>query len=404
MDRAFWVSHALGIVLMLGFSSGCDQPQVPKQQQGLGSLPYLQQTHHPELCAELDRLIAEQATPELLEPSASQSHKSGASSNSVKSVDDELGEILAPQALRLTLQRVKRCYPQGKFQFDPVDLEKAREVLQQFSPQLRQYRAVLRRDGFQFHVCLLDGLLADLAALDHAEVAHRLEGLEAADLLATGKLEETLLPLRNMLLIDSRLSLVPHVTARLAAALRRREALDLVAAIVQHPRCTIDLQRELLAILESQFIDWSPDAKAWLGDRALGLHAYEMVRDGQLLSILTEQELQNLQQERRLNAFTKAVLTSLDEDEWFYLSTMRRLIDSCDEPYFERAAVLQGTNEELEKLSDTPRYPLFAATVLLGNVAAGQREQALDPRGARPGSSHSPWQPWAVSILCLSAR
>ncbi len=371
MGRYFWIIGASAIVAMLGFCVGCGRREQESKKLEVESLPYLQQTHHPELRAELARLLADQATPQLLEQSAYGRPSSGSSASRTKNADQELNEIVDVQSLRLTLQRLSRFYPSGRLQMSGVDLQKGRELRKQCSQQLDAYRAVFHREDYQFRISLLVGLMADLTVLDHARLAHRLEGLEAAEILATGKPESALLPLRNMLRIDARLAAVKHVTARLTAARLRAEALQVVAAIVEHQQCTPVLQRELLTLMESQLERWPADADAWLGDRALGLHAYEMVRAGQLLSILTAEEIEDLKNGRNLQAFSDAVMMSLDEDEWFYLSTMRRVIDSCAKPYYERLSTLEEINDQVDALQDTPRYPLFATRVLL--VKPGSR-------------------------------
>jgi hypothetical protein len=225
---------------------------------------------------------------------------------------------------------------------------------------------------------LSQGLLADLTALDHARLAHRLEALVAADSLADASPGATLLPLRKMFLLERKLAAVPSVSARLLAAQLRSEALQVMAATVAHEGCTRPLRHELAEVLEKQLASWTPDRVAWVGDRALGLHAYELVRDGQLINILTDDELTHLQRGDDLQAFAGAVLQGLDDDQWFYLSAMRRIVDACDRPYFQRLTVLEEIQQELEGLENTPRYPRFAATVLLPQLARAQRAQARD--------------------------
>ncbi len=378
MARCSCLTGACGVVAMLGLWIGCDRQREEPQKLDLAALPYLRETHHAELRDELARLLAEQATPQLLEESAYGRPSNGSSAAGVESALRELNEILDPQALRLTLQRLSRFYPQDGLRMNGIDMQKGRELRERYSRQSEGYRAALGRDDYQFRISLSAGLLADLTILDHARLAHRLEGLQAAEFLATGTPESVLLPLRSMLRIDARLALVKHVTARLTAGRLRAEALQVVAALVEQQRCTRVMQRELRTILESQLELWPPDADAWLGDRALGLHAYEMVRSGQLLSILTQEEIEGLKKDGNLQSFADAVMLSLDDDEWFYLSTMRRVIDGCRKPYYERVSTLEAIPDQLAAVQNTPRYPLFAAHVLLVNLAAGQREQALD--------------------------
>ncbi len=382
MDRSFgWLFVFLGItpgMILMGTCTGCARREQKTAEVDLATLPYLQQTHDPELQAELARLLAEQATPQLLEVSEYGAPPKSSHVSRDTGLLGEMNELVDPQALRLSLQRMSRFYPDHALRMGGVDLQKAREMLSQFRPQLATYRTLWNREGSEIHIALTKGLMADLTILDHACLAHRLEGLAAADTLYAGHLESAFVPLRYMLCIDARLAAVKHAAARLTAARLRGESLHVVAAIVQHPQCTLRLQRELLAMLQSQLDAWPSDAGAWIGDRALGLHAYEMVRSGQLLSILTEKEIEELQKHKDLEAFVSAVMMSVDDDERFYLDAMRRVVRSCSSPYYQRISVMNEINDQAEALADTPRFPLFATRVLLGNLAAGQRAQALD--------------------------
>ena len=99
-------------------------------------------------------------------------------------------------------------------------------------------------------------------------------------------------------------------------------------------------------MLEQQITQWSDDCMAWIGDRALGIHAYEMVRDGNLMSILTKQEIDELEVKGDLRAFDKAVLASIDDDECFYLSAMRQVIDASQKPYYQRLPTFEQINAQ----------------------------------------------------------
>jgi hypothetical protein len=57
---------------------------------------------------------------------------------------------------------------------------------------------------------------------------------------------------------------------------------------------------------------------------------------------------------------------------------MRSIIESCSEPYYRRQSAIAEFAARLDQLRDTPRFPLFAAQVLLVNLDRGLRLQALD--------------------------
>jgi hypothetical protein len=364
----------VSIGVLVGCTSCARDESVPVDTE-LDALPYLQQTHHRELRAELSRLVAEKATPRLL----GAARAGGATiTEQAEQLVRDLEKVYPLQKVRLTCASIELVYPQGEFSWGPIEFEKACRIRQRHARQLNLYRRLLGQPDFQFHVALNQGLLADLSLLDHAELAHRLEALDAAYALEGGDTSAALEALRRMFLIEVRLTAVPHVAVRSAAAQLRAEAAAVASSLVQHPRYTPELHAALLRTFQQQLEGWPNERQLWIGDRALGIHAYEMVRDGQLMSILTKEEIEELESEGDLRTFDQAVLRSLDDDQWFYLSVMRRVVNACNKPYYQRQGLFEEIEREIEQLRDTPRYPLLAATVLLPNLAAAQEALAID--------------------------
>ncbi|MBM4087965.1 MAG: hypothetical protein FJ276_00835 [Planctomycetes bacterium] len=353
------------LAVLVSSSTGCGRSEKPPVEYG--TLPGLRQTHEARLREELCRLEAEKATPVLLD-----------GADRAAEVQELLERILPRQRLALALRRVEKLYPRGAFEFDPVGLEQMLLVREQLDGVLRQYRAVFDSDEFRFEVSFVAGLLADLSFVDHARLVHRLEAMDAARPLVAGRLHEAIAPLERMFRIDARLAAVRHVVPRLAGAELRAETLRVLEAVVQHPQCTAALQRRCLQLLRAQLADWPSDALVWIGDRAVGLHAYEMVRSGDVLSLLTLQEIREKRERMELDAFVRAMTTSVDADELFYLQAMRQLIEACDEPFHVRKKTLEAIGDRLRLLEKTPRYPLFAATVLLPDMTEGHQAQAED--------------------------
>ena len=62
MSRTMWVVSMLGLGMLCGICASCEKSKDVEQVE-LDSLPYLQETHHPELRHELARLEAERTTP-----------------------------------------------------------------------------------------------------------------------------------------------------------------------------------------------------------------------------------------------------------------------------------------------------------------------------------------------------
>jgi len=130
-------------------------------------------------------------------------------------------------------------------------------------------------------------------------------------------------------------------------------------------------------LLANQMRDWTDDAEAWRGERAIGLHTYEMVRDGQILSLLTNEESKEFiaQGPQR---FGRAIQKNIDEDELFYLRTMRKIIEVCRDPYFKRLKTLADIGAELESRHSGPNQAFVAELLLKKDLQWGQRQQAID--------------------------
>jgi len=169
-----------------------------------------------------------------------------------------------------------------------------------------------------------------------------------------------------------------HIIPRIVAVHRRGEALLVMEAIATHPKTTLEIHRRLGNLINNQLVDWPADQSAWIGERAIGLQTYELIRDGYLLSILNEAEQNRLTQEVGLERLGKQVAGNLDRDELFYLRSMRRVIDGCRRPYYQRRRIFIEVDEKLALLSDSLAYPLVTDLILWQDVQEGQRLQALD--------------------------
>ena len=168
-----------------------------------------------------------------------------------------------------------------------------------------------------------------------------------------------------------------HPVYRNEAARVREEALGVLEAVVQHPKVSRPSVAALHDTLAGQLAAWPNDADVWIGDRAVGLHAYEMVRYGHLLSLIPE-EIEQYQEEGVLEARVEAILGSLDEDELFYLESMRAIINACEKPYFERAETFARIRAEQSERSTTAQFPTFAANILLPPVEEHHAVEARD--------------------------
>ncbi|MGY8769596.1 MAG: hypothetical protein ACKVH8_14360, partial [Pirellulales bacterium] len=130
--------------------------------------------------------------------------------------------------------------------------------------------------------------------------------------------------------------------------------------------------------LSQHLAQWPQDADGWIADRACGLHFYEMVRDGELLSVLPEEEIKALTESKELELTIKAINRNLNQDELFYLTEMRHTIEACQKPYHLRINLLLHQSDRLIALGDTSKYPTLAAKYLIKDQFQHQALQAQD--------------------------
>jgi len=165
---------------------------------------------------------------------------------------------------------------------------------------------------------------------------------------------------------------------RRAAVHLRREAPAVVEAIAQHPLTTEIELRQLYYRVNIQLLGWPDDRQAWIGDRAMGMHTYELIRDGKLLSLLTYEEIGRYRRDGTLERMLDAAAGWIDEDEYFYLQSMRKTISGCEQPYYLRRAVIDEIQRDLVGKMESPQFPLIAARLLLADNLTDYRLLAED--------------------------
>ncbi len=334
------------------------------------SLPGLSNTHNAELKAELARLIAEQATPLQLMAEARTPDNSSAVAR--------LDEIFPPNFRVSGREHLDKVWPTEGFEFTPATLHVASTLTKRYRTKREQYEKLVSAADFQLPVDHSLGLSADTTYLDAIEIGHRLEGLYAAELLAGGHPEAAIDPLRLMLRVSEVLAVEKSIVSRGGAAMRRGEALQVLEGIARHPAATPAIQRELKMLLDQQLERWPEDANAWIGDRVQGMHTYELVRGGYLLSLFTYDEIRAYRDEIGIEQLADVVASNIDQDELFYLQTMRDVIDACRKPHFERGKVFRQIEANLELLRGRDTYPFVADQLLLLQLDQGSRLMALD--------------------------
>jgi hypothetical protein len=379
MDRGFFIVCLVLTSLALGCARSGTQPaaaSAPAEhlQQYL-ELPGLASSPHAGLKAELALLSAERMTPHAIDAqiAALQPHADYEASSGRTALNESIPAISRP----LLKAQLDEVYRGGPLRLSPIERERARELLRRWADDRARFRQALQACAGGLGLRSSDGVLADLQFLEVLQLGCRLESLAAAEALDENQPESALDPLEAELRAARILAREWNVSARVAAVHLREDALHVLAAIANHDQATSETHEHAVEVLERETLDWPSDAAAWIGDRAAGLVTYELIRDGYYLSLLDGSELERLRENRLVEATATAVMRNIDDDELFYLSAMRRVIASCEQPYYERRAALDAIQRELADRERSGDYPLVAA-LLLSDFATGHREQAED--------------------------
>ena len=379
------------VVLFAAPAGGCRDRRDAKEPaaataESFGSLPGLRETPDAELQGELARIVEEGGTPQQL------AHIELAPE---KNVAVGLARLFLPTRVAATFEQSSDIFPQGRFAFNPVRLQKAIEFRRKYEGQQKRARKALERPECRFDIRYQAGFEADLGFIDVVRTCARLEAFGAAESLADDDPDAAIEAIKYMLRMAACLAAEKHVTCRLEAAFLRIEALAVIEAAVEHPDITREHLQKLHALVDGQLTAWPADADAWIGDRALGMHAYELVRAGRLADLLTPAEIRQFSEEDILEELPAAARRTVNADELYYLRTMRRIIDACSRPYYARAEMFERIRQDLQEKRNAPDFPVVAARLLLIDVEKGQAIQARD---------RALCEAWALALALAAGR
>ena len=370
------------LVQLLGCQRTSEEPvvSVANDFANVADLPLVRKTYHQELRKEVARLISEGATPALLTRGLSP----GDAQRVAPDVDPQRDfaaalEQVFPTKLRTSIEkRVAHIYPPDRFEFSRPKLRAAVLLAEELFDHRERYRELASESNDGFRLGHRRGLAMDTSFVDAVQLGNRLEALYVAGLLDQGQPQKSLDSLDVLLQMSQLLAQAQHLVPRVTAARLRGEALAVLEAIADHSYSTAETQRELLERIERRLAAWTQDSDAWLGERAHGLHTYELVRGGYLLSLLDYDEIRGYRDEYGIDQLGRQVLDNIDVDEMFYLTSMRNVIESCAQPFFQRQPLFRQINRQLDAMRETTSYPFVADQLLLRELEQGYRWQALD--------------------------
>jgi len=383
MQRSGFIATLAAVLL-----AGCAGQEAGQESlapgEDFGSLPGLRAVADAWLRRELARIEEEQGTPTQL---------SSRTVPAERNVAAGLAKLFPKGRISSLLAESERLLPEDEFRFGPTALEKAAEFRRRYDRERLAARAALKRPERDFGIRFTDGFAARLDFIGPVRLLARLEAFCAAEALSQNDPEAAAESLGVMLRLAECLGQEKHIEPRLEAALLRAEAFRVLQALVlDRHAARADLER-LRQIVVAHLKRWPDDARAWKGERALGLWAYEVVRTGRALELLTPKEIDQFREEGILEEFPAAAVRNVDQDERYYLETMRTLIEACARPYHARTDTFQALRADLHKKRSSPEFPLVAGRLLLPDVWKAQRMQARD---------RANWEAWAVALAAAT--
>jgi hypothetical protein len=256
-------------------------------------------------------------------------------------------------------------------------IERVESILVLRRSESSRIRDALDLPGSDFGMRIDEGILADVDAVRRAMFAGRLLATGALFEVRQGELDAAIVDLRRLLHLAQGLSEEPHLVPRIAAARVREEAFIVMQAACNSPNLNVSQLKRLQQDVAATIGQWQDDSLVWSGERAQGLHAYEMARAGEVLSLLKDEEMADARA-RGLKGFSRSIVTNIDADQHFYLASMAAIIDSCAKPYYERKDEISVVFRDMERLSTEAEPAWLAENVLLGHIKQGMYWQAHD--------------------------
>lgn len=373
--RTALIRATLPLALLLCVATGCDraptrmEKELTRVLEQYGGLKGAGDSPNEALRNEIDRIRETGGTPAQLDESSVADEENLAMA---------LTGLVKKRRVQSVLSYSEELIPQGRFHFDALKLEEVRAFLGRHDDALRQVDEALARPRCDFQLQHSAGYFADTRRVDCAVIAGRFKALDAAVRMHDEGPDSAMGPLRAMFRLAACLSREKQVTCRLYAARMRHDALLVLAAMAVDPRTDVRTVGEAFSLLREHLDGWTPDADAWIGDRALGMHFYEVVRDGRMVHVLTDEEHDRFLDNAAEDEFIAAAQSQVDRDELFYLQTMAKVIAACERPSYQRGDVFAEMQESLDELKTLGETPLVAEGYLLRNIQRSQETQAAD--------------------------
>ena len=180
-----------------------------------------------------------------------------------------------------------------------------------------------------------------------------LEEYAAAQALLEGNIESAIDALAYIFRITYLASTLENVGARLDATVVRLRTFDVMQRIILDPK----FERTHLMTLRNRLLDernhWTPEYAAWFGDRASGMMLYHRIVMNGLENAVEPADFAWMEQRGVVEMFNQRHRDYQETDKVFYLRSMQKILDICDEPFVRRLDVLNQIYNDLLATENT---------------------------------------------------
>ncbi len=294
-----------------------------------------------------------------------------------------------PAELNILRDKVPRG---GDWCIDKDALEEVGDVLTRMEQKRLDIRDMLQQEDVCFFFEFEHG--SDEEAIPRTDAADLLadylllEEFTIAKALQEGNIEDAITSLAYVFRLAQLAAEVKSPVIRTRAAEFRIRAVDILQTILLDPNCKVKNAQTVFEMLQEQLDAWTPDAAAWVGDRASGMKVFNLVRQYGLKEALEPDEVRELVDRGLLKTEItdkgeEREIVSVDfyrnlaDDEVYYLQTMQRIIESCDYPYYNRNPLFNRIESEGRTWRNTLEEKVVS-TFLLRYISDGMRRFALD--------------------------
>lgn len=380
--RDRWRIALFVISICVSVTAGCNSrstPQSGETAEGFAQLTRSLATQHDPLKTQLIAIQEEENFPlDLTSRDRTIAGKNGRKRAAQSWLpDDQNFAIGLASIVRREPEKIDGMLASESLPWTREAMERVESLVVLRRVELTRIRDALDLPQCDFGIRIDDGLLADVIAVQRALYAGRLLAVATLLEVRQGKLDEAEIDIRRLLHLANGLSREPHLVPRVAAARVREDAFVALQAFCLAPNVSFESLQRIYRDLSATISQWPHDAHVWRGERAQGLHAYEMIRGGELLSLLKKEEMQ-LARNRGIQGFTAGISAQIDEDEHFYLTVMEKLIEACDKPYYARQKTVDKLRVEFESIGEGTRSAWVAKHILLAHVFDGHYWQGHD--------------------------